>query len=73
MCAWYLFEDQALRQRFLEGNDKVQLAILMEIFRLEPISAQFTRRIDEEIEGQESEPLPAGEKFDIDIRNININ
>jgi hypothetical protein len=45
----------------------------MEIFRLEPISAQFTRRIDEEIEGQESEPLPAGEKFDIDIRNININ
>jgi cytochrome P450 len=72
MCAWYMFEDEALRQRFLEGDDKVQLAILMEILRLEPIAAKITRRVDEEIEGQAAQPLPPGEKYDIDIRNINV-
>jgi cytochrome P450 len=73
MTAWYLFEDVALRQRFLAGNDREQLAILMEILRLEPIAAKIMRRVDDEVDGVAAAALPAGEKYDIDIRSINVN
>ena len=73
MTSWYLFENQPLRERFLAGNEKEQLAILMEILRLEPIAAKLMRRVDEEVEGLSEQPLPAGEKYDIDIRNLNIH
>lgn len=73
MTAWYLFEDLALRQRFLAGNTKEQLAILMEILRLEPIAAKIMRRVDEAVEGVADTPLQPGEKYDIDIRSINVN
>ena len=73
MTSWYLFENQPLRERFLAGNEKEQLAILMELLRLEPIAAKLMRRVDEEVEGLSEQPLPAGEKYDIDIRNLNIH
>ncbi len=73
MAAWYLFEDEALRARFLGGDEKEQLAILMEIVRLEPIAAKLLRRVEEEVEGLEDKPLPPGEKYDIDIRNLNVH
>ncbi len=73
MAAWYLFEDQALRQQFLAGDEKEQVTILMEIVRLEPVAAMVHRRIDEEISGIAEHPLPPGEKYGLDIRNANID
>lgn len=73
MAAWYLFEDEALRERFLAGDMKTQLGILMEILRLEPVAAMIHRRVDEEVEGVEAQPIAAGERYGIDIRATNIN
>lgn len=73
MAAWYLFEDAALRERFLAGDKKEQLAILMEIVRLEPVAAMIHRRVNEEVEGLEASPLPAGELYGIDIRAANVD
>jgi cytochrome P450 len=73
MAAWYLFEDEALRAQYLAGDEKEQLAILMEIVRLEPIAAKLMRRVDEQVDGVGDEPLPPGEMYDIDIRNLNVH
>ncbi len=73
MAAWYLFEDKPLRQRFLDGDIKEQLAILLEILRLEPVAAMIHRRVYEEVEGVEDHVLPAGEKYGIDIRAANVH
>ncbi len=73
MAAWYLFEDQALRTRFLQADAKDQIGILLEILRLEPVAAMIHRRVDEEVEGLESTTLPAGERYGIDLRDINVN
>ncbi|MBD2859512.1 cytochrome P450 [Spongiibacter sp. KMU-158] len=73
MCSWYMLEDENLRAQFLAGDDKTQLAILMEILRLEPIANKVLRKLDEPVEGLSEQTLPAGEKYDIDIRNINID
>lgn len=73
MAAWYLFEDDALRQKFLAGDAKEQLAILLEIVRLEPVAAMVHRRVNEEVTGLGDKPLPAGEKYGIDIRAANVD
>lgn len=73
MVAWYLFEDAALRQRFLDGDVKDQLAVLMEILRLEPVAAMIHRRVHEPVEGVGDAPLPAGELYGIDIRAANVD
>ncbi len=73
MAAWYLFEDEALRTRFLDADSKGQLAILMEILRLEPVAAMIHRRVNEPVEGVGDGPLPPGEKYGIDIRAANVD
>lgn len=73
MVAWYLFEDQALRERFLAGDVNDQLAILMEILRLEPVAAMVHRRVDEPVEDVDGTTVPAGELYGIDIRAANVD
>lgn len=73
MAAWYLFEDSALRQRFLDGDENEQLAILLEIVRLEPVAALIHRTVNEEVEGFGDSVRPAGELYAIDIRAGNID
>lgn len=73
MVAWYLFEDDALRERFLTGDVKDQLAILMEILRLEPVAAMVHRRVDEPVEDIDGTTIPAGELYGIDIRAANVD
>ncbi len=73
MAAWYLFENAALRERFLAGDANDQLAVLMEILRLEPVAAMIHRRVHEPVEGVAEQPLPAGEKYGIDIRAANVD
>lgn len=73
MTAWYLFEDLALRQRFLDGDSKEQINILLEILRLEPVAAMVHRRVNAEVEGLGDKPMPAGELYGIDIRAANVD
>ncbi len=73
MAAWYLFEDESLRQRFLGGETREQTAILMEILRLEPVAAMIHRRVHEPVEGLEESPIPAGQLYGIDIRAANVD
>jgi hypothetical protein len=44
IAAWHMFENNALRELFLAGDEKQQEAILLEILRLEPIAAFLYRR-----------------------------
>lgn len=46
MAAWHLFDNEALRERFLNGGEDDQFAILQEILRLEPIAAFLYRRAE---------------------------
>jgi cytochrome P450 len=73
MAAWYLFEQEDLRNRFLGGDVNDQMAILMEILRLEPVAAMIHRRVDEAVDGVADAPLPPGEKYGIDIRAANVD
>lgn len=73
MAAWYLFENEDLRARFLQGDVKDQLAILMEILRLEPVAAMIHRRLHEELPEFEGKTLPAGELYGIDLRAANVD
>jgi cytochrome P450 len=71
MAAWHLFEHDALRARFLGGNEDDQFAILGVILRLEPVAALLSRRSVQEITGPFAEAVPAGTVFSIDIRAAN--
>jgi cytochrome P450 len=73
MAAWHLFERQALRERFLAGDEDDQLAILEEILRLEPVASALHRRAAEEISGLGSHPIAAGTVLAIDIRAANTD
>lgn len=73
MAAWYMFEDGDLRARFLEADVQGQLAILMEILRLEPVAAMIHRRVNEEISLPDGEVLPEGQLYGIDIRKSNVD
>jgi cytochrome P450 len=44
MAGWHLLEDDALRSRFLEGDEAARVAILEEILRLEPVVGMLFRR-----------------------------
>lgn len=73
MAGWYLFEDAALRQRYLDGDEDEQLAILLEIVRLEPVAALIYRKMNEEVEDVDDTVKPAGGLYAIDIRANNID
>lgn len=70
MASWYMFERPELRARFLAADEAGQIAILMEILRLEPIAALLYRRTDADFESA-SGPVPAGSHFAIDLRAVN--
>ena len=73
MAAWYLFEDPALRNRYMSGDKQDQLAILLEILRLEPPAAVVFRRLEEELSIAAETLLPAGERYGIDLRAANVD
>ncbi|MDE8652401.1 cytochrome P450 [Novosphingobium album (ex Liu et al. 2023)] len=73
MVAWHLFEQDALRQRFLAGGEEEQLAILEEILRLEPVAAMVHRRAVADFTGPGGETVKAGEVYAIDMRAVNAD
>ena len=73
MAAWHMFEKDALRERFLGGDEADQFAILEEILRLEPVATFVTRRAAEDLPEVDGEPLRQGETAAINIREVNTD
>jgi len=71
MAAWHLFDRPDIRERFVASDEEGQLAILMEILRLEPIAAMIYRRADEDIGTNARATVRARSKFAIDLRGVN--
>ena len=74
MAAWHLFEREDLRARFLDGSEQVQVAILEEILRLEPVVGALYRRTERELKLDENgaiTTLAAGTLVKIDVRAMN--
>ena len=63
VCAWHLFENDALRARFLGGDEREQFAILYEVLRLEPVAAMLYRR---SVEGED-------DVYALDVRAANTD
>ena len=72
MASWHLFEQHALRQRFLESDEEGQLLILQEILRLEPVAGFVFRRAAEDFDAA-SQPMRSGSHFAIDVRAANTD
>lgn len=75
MAAWHLFEKDALRARYLAGDEADQFAILQEILRLEPVASLQHRRVAEAIAPEETggEGGTPGEVVAINIRAVNTD
>jgi cytochrome P450 len=71
MAAWHLFERPDLRRRFVEGDERSQVALLEEILRLEPIAGMLWRKAAEDVGESTGGPLKAGARFVIDVRAAN--
>ncbi len=70
MVAWHLFEDADLRAQFLSGDEDAQMAILLEILRLEPIAAVLYRRAQADMCDATLGELAGGERLAIDLRAV---
>jgi cytochrome P450 len=72
MAAWHLFDDDALRARFVGGDEADQVSILEEILRLEPVAAMIQRRATADTDlGTDS--AVEGELLAISIRAANVD
>jgi cytochrome P450 len=73
MAAWHLFEKPALLERFLNGGEDDQFAILEEILRLEPVASLLHRRAVETVEGAQGTAMKEGELLCVSIRDANTD
>lgn len=72
-AAWYLFERPEVCERFLQGDETEQLAILYEVLRLEPVAGMLHRRATADWTGPNGEEVKTGEIYAIDIRGVNTD
>jgi cytochrome P450 len=72
MAAWHMFEKDDLRTRFLAADEQGQLAILIEVLRLEPVAAMLHRRATTDAE-LPSGSAHEGELFALSIRDVNVD
>ncbi|MGW1530882.1 cytochrome P450 [Streptomyces aureus] len=76
VAAWHLFTDDALRKRYVNGDESERLAVLHEILRLEPVVARLTRRTTGPVElpGDDGPvTVPAGALVDILVDEANTD
>lgn len=72
VAALHLFDNSALRERFLGGDDSERMAILMEILRLEPQASMIYRTAREQATDG-ALPIAPGERMSLDIRAANLD
>lgn len=76
MAAWHMFERDALKARFLAGDESGRIAILEEILRLEPVVGALYRRADHDLaleDAGETIHIPAGSLLALDVRGANAD
>ena len=73
MCAWHMFEKPVLRDRFLNGDEADQFAILEEILRLEPVASLLHRRAEEGVESVDGTAVRPDEVVALSIRDANTD
>lgn len=72
MAAWHMLGNEALRERFLAGEEVDQTAILDEILRLEPVANMIARQATADIVTS-SGSVTAGEIVVVDVRAANAD
>lgn len=73
-AALHLLDRDALRRRFLDGDEAERLAVMAEILRLEPAVSTILRRTTAPLrleDGDRVEELAAGALVAIDVRRVN--
>lgn len=73
MCAWHLFGNPALLERFLDGGEDDQFAILEEVLRLEPVASLLHRRAAEDVESAQGGDMQEGELVCVNLREANTD
>lgn len=73
VAAWHLFEREDLREKFLNGGEAMQFAILDEILRIDPVVTHIHRRATEDFVGSNGEQVKAGELCAIELRSANLD
>ncbi len=73
VAALHLFECDALRRQFLDGDDNEKMEVLKEILRLEPQASMIYRSASEAIEDVGGESIRAGERVSLGIRAANLD
>ncbi|SDC09555.1 hypothetical protein SAMN05444678_101340 [Sphingomonas sp. YR710] len=73
MVALHMFENESLREQFLQGDEAQQFAILEEILRLEPVTSFVYRRATKDISTSDGGQIKAGELYGIDLRAANTD
>ncbi len=72
MVTWHMFENSALRDRYLVAEEKERLAILGEILRLEPVVGHLYRRATQDLTVGDR-TIPAGALMDLYVRAANAD
>jgi cytochrome P450 len=72
MAAWHMFDNPALRERYVTADEQGQADILNEILRLEPVAAMLQRRAQADLEF-ESGKAADGELLAMSIRGANTD
>lgn len=73
MCTWYLLDSPDLMEQFRNGERRVQLAIIDEILRLEPIVGYIRRRAVNDLDVEDCGHIAAGTSLTIDVRRANTD
>jgi cytochrome P450 len=71
MATWQLCDHPELKERFLNGTEEEQFAIIEEILRLDPIAGYLYRRPVSDLADSADGPVNKGELLAISIRGAN--
>jgi cytochrome P450 len=72
MAAWHMFDNPALRERFVNADEQGQADILNEILRLEPVAAMLQRRAQADLD-LETGQVADGDLMALSIRGANTD
>jgi cytochrome P450 len=73
MAVWQLCDHPELKERFLNGSEEEQFAIIEEILRIEPIAGYLYRRPVTDVPETSEGPVKEGQLVAIDIRGVNAD
>jgi cytochrome P450 len=72
MAAWHMFDNPALKERYVAADEQRQTEILHEILRLEPVAAMLQRRAQADLEFDTGH-VANGELMALSIRGANVD